>query len=89
MALGVTSHFSTMLEPIASASFLSNLSIIYVITSWIDSRVKKREIAGIEPSPRAAKVARYCRYEKNRNDLPIIHSFIHSYADKRIERYRL
>ena len=26
----VTSHFSTMLEPIASASFLSSLSIIHV-----------------------------------------------------------
>ena len=30
MALdNVTSHFSTMLEPIASASFLSSLSIIH------------------------------------------------------------
>ena len=34
MALdNVTSHFSTMLEPIASASFLSSLSIIHDIMS--------------------------------------------------------
>ena len=33
MALdNVTSHFSTLLEPIASASFLSSLSIIHGIT---------------------------------------------------------
>ena len=32
MALdNVTSHFSTMLEPIASASFLSSLSIIHAL----------------------------------------------------------
>ena len=36
--MDVTSHFSTMLEPIMSASFLSSLSIIHVhaiMTFWL------------------------------------------------------
>ena len=37
MALdNVTSHFSTMLETIASASFLSSLSIIHALTAEAD-----------------------------------------------------
>ena len=39
MALdNVTSHFSTMLEPITSASFLSSLSIIHGQTKKVISR---------------------------------------------------
>ena len=37
MALdNVTSHFSTMLEPITSASFLSSLSIIHATMQFMD-----------------------------------------------------
>ena len=30
-------------------------------------------------------MSRYCTYENNRNDLTIIHSIIHSYADECME----
>ena len=49
MALdNVTSHFSTMLEPIASASFLSNLSIIHGFDhAHLNNRKQKVFINGV------------------------------------------
>ena len=48
MALdNVTSHFSTMLEAIASASFLSSLSIIHDIFSEFENKMLKVSKIGL------------------------------------------
>ena len=50
MALdNVTSHFSTMLEPITSASFLSSLSIIHMDFILSYSGPHAREARAAEP----------------------------------------
>ena len=53
------------------------------------TELRKWEIAGIKPSPFSSKIMCYCTHENNRNDLTIIHSFIHSYAKDSKQPYWL
>ena len=46
----VTSHFSTVLEPIASASFLSSLSIIHGFSKGSARARERRSLPHLAPS---------------------------------------
>ena len=89
MALGnVTSHFSTMLEPMASASFLSSLSVIHEQTDQFGDFWNLRLGRLCYPAPYPAPVKReLIPLEKSGQDVVKLEKTLKSAVKGRMDSY--